>query len=211
MDIDELKDAWNNDDQNKKDLHLPLNDVIKGKTSSVTAKLRRNMKIELIATLVSYVILLAALFGWHHSTYLFNILFMLLLIMIVLNAYYFFRFYLFYKSIGHFDLSVKNSIRKITYELELNTEIYKAYNFCIAPLAVIIALGLIFDQPISLYIQHTLINNSPIPFKYWIIAFANLLITFIIVYVCLNWQVRSMYGKHLTELKKVMNDLESED
>ena len=211
MDIDELKDAWNNDDQDKNDLHLPLNDVITGKTSSATAKLRRNMKHELIATLVSYLIILTILFGRPHTPLLFNITCIVLFIMVLFNSYYFFRFYIFYKSIGRYDLNLKDSIRKIAYELELNTEIYKAYNFCITPLAVIIAIGLIVGQKTSLYIQHYLAANGFVSIGPLLFVFANIFISFMVVYVFINWHVKLQYGKYLTELKQVMNDLESED
>ena len=210
MNIDELKDAWNSDDQNKNDINEPLQNAITGKTSSATAKLRSNMKNEGIGAVVSYIIILVFLFCVPHTSFLFNITCILLFIMVIFNAYYFFRFYIFYKSISRYDLNLKDSIRKITYELELNMEIYKAYNFCITPLAVIVAIGLIIGQKTSLFIQHYLSDNNAIATGPLLFIFANILISFIIVYILLNWHVKLKYGKYLTELKQVMNDLEDE-
>ncbi|WPU92948.1 hypothetical protein SNE25_26855 [Mucilaginibacter sabulilitoris] len=210
MNIDELKDAWNNDDQHKNDQHLPATNITSGKTSSATGKLRRNMRNEFIATLISYAVILGALFGWHHPGYLFNMTYILLLILIVLNVYYFFKFYLFYKSMNGYDLNLKNSVRKVAYELELNIEIYKAYNFCIAPIAVLVAIGLLCGNQTAASIQQHLAGGI-ISTKLLLIMFANILISFIVVYACISWHVRSQYGKYLAELKMIMNDLENDD
>lgn len=210
MNIDELKDVWNNDDQRKNDQHLQPANIISGKTSSATGKIRRNMRNEFIATLISYAVILGALFGWYHPGYFFNMTYILLLILVVLNAYYFFKFYLFYKSISNYDLNLKNSVRKIAYELELNIEIYKAYNFCIAPIAVLVAIGLLCGNQTAASIQLHLAGGV-ISTKLLLIMFANILISFIVVYACINWHVRLQYGKYLAELKMIMNDLDNED
>lgn len=211
MNIDDLKDAWNSEEQNEPYNNLPLSNSLSAKTSSATAKLRKNMKNEFIAVVISYMVILFFLFWRHHLPYLFSITFILLLIIVILNCYYFFRFYLFYKSVGNYNLNLRKSIRKVVYELELNIEIYKAYNFCITPMAVIVALGLICGDKTAAEIQYHLLAGNNIPPVVLFVIFANILISFIVVYICIYWHVRLLYSKHLTELKQVMADLENED
>ena len=210
MNIDDLKDAWNSNEQNEPYSNLPLNNALSAKTSSATAKLRKNMRNEFIAVVISYIVILFFLFWRQHPPYLFSITYILLFIMLILNCYYFFRFYLFYKSVGNYSFSLKNAIRKVVYELELNIEIYKAYNFCITPMAVIVAFGLICGDKTAASIQYNLSAGHNIQPVVLFIIFANILISFIAVYISIYWHVKLMYGKHLTELKQVMTDLESE-
>src|SRR6185312_4927480 len=126
MNIDDLKDAWGKDEP--KGMNLPMSTEMLGKTNSVVSRIRKNMRSELVALLVSYAILLVYLFAGVRTNFLFNITSILFFVILVLNCFYYFRFYVFYRSINRYDFNMRSSIRKITYELELNTEIYKTYN-----------------------------------------------------------------------------------
>ncbi len=208
MNIDDLKDAWGKDEP--KGMHLPVSTAVLGKTTSAVGRIRRNMKTEFIAVLVSYTMFIALMFYGVQSTLFFNIASIFMFIIIVLNGIYYFRFFLFYKSIGRYDLNMKNSVRKVAYELELNAEIYKTYNFCVTPLAVLITFVLLCGNNGIGFMRYMLASNvftSP-----WnlLISFAVILISFIITYICINHHVRTQYGKYITELKQVMDDLGDE-
>jgi hypothetical protein len=207
MNIDELKDAWNKDDSGDMRLHLDKTKL--NKTTSVVGRLRKNMKTEFIALLVSYILIFAVLFKDVRSPLFFNITVILLFCLLIINAFYFFRFYVFYKSMGQYDLSIANSISKITYELELNTEIYKAFNFSVIPLAVSTAITLIaskirFNDLNNVFLTH----NGLLSFNMMLYIFATILLSFIITYICINFYVRTSYSKYLDELKQVMDDLD---
>ena len=206
MNIDELKDAWNQDEP--KGMRLPVSTSMLGKTTSAIKRIRRNIKAEFFACLVSYGALIILMF---QSSSFFNITSIFLFIILVLNCFYFFRFYIFYKSIGRYDLNMRESIRKITYELELNIEIYKTYNFCVTPLAALVAIMLITGKIAFNYIWHVLASDTFISSGNFLFAFAIILISFIVTYVCINIHVRLQYGKYLEELKRVMEDLGDEN
>src|SRR5476651_1898851 len=106
MNIDELKDAWSQDEP--KGMSLPLTTEMLGKTTSVVGRIRKNMRSELIALLVSYAILLIYLFGGVRTNFLFNVTTILFFVILVLNCFYYFRFYVFYKSISRYDFNVKD-------------------------------------------------------------------------------------------------------
>jgi hypothetical protein len=206
MNIDELKDAWNKDDSGDMSLHLDPDNL--NKTTSVVGRLRKNMKIEFISLLVCYVLIFAELFRDVHSPLFFNITVILLFSLVVINAFYFFRFYVFYRSVGQYDLSIVNSINKITYELELNTEIYKAYSFSAIPLSVLAAFSLIASKVRFNDINNVILShNGLLSFSMMLYLFATIVLSFIITYICINFHVRMSYGKYLADLKQVMNDL----
>jgi len=205
MNIDELKDAWNQDEP--KGIKLQLDVALKSKTFSAVGIIRKNMKTEFIAVLISYTIFVALMFYGLQSPLFLNLASIFMFIIIVLNGFYFFRFYIFYKSISRYDLNVINGIRKITYELELNTEIYKTYNLCVAPLAVLLSFILLLGNIKIGFMKYILtlgVFNAP-----WslLISAAIILSSFVITYVCVNFHIKSQYGKYLSELKQVMYDL----
>ncbi|MDR3695852.1 hypothetical protein [Mucilaginibacter sp.] len=208
MNIDDLKGAWKND--NPKDDNQTTRSIFFEKSLSPVTRIRRNMKTEFIAVLISYTMFTALMFYGLQSVVFFNLASIFMFIIIVLNSFYYFRFYIFYKSISRYDLNIKNSISKITYELELNAEIYKTYNFCVTPLAVLITFILLCGNRGIGFMQYLLASNvftSPWNLP---IAFAVILISFIITYVCINHHVRTQYGRYINELKQIMEDLGDE-
>jgi len=205
MNIDELKDAWGQDEP--QDMQLPMSTEALGKTNSVVGRIRKNMRSELIALLVSYAILLIYLFAGVRTNFLFNITIILFFIILVLNCFYYFRFYVFYRSIARYNLNLKNNIGKIAYELELNTEIYKTYNFSVTPIAILATITLISSQVASDRMQHFLASSEIVSLGTLLAIFGTILVSFIVTYVFISWHVRLQYGKYLAELKQVMNDL----
>jgi len=208
MNIDDLKDAWNHDEP--KGMQLPISTALAGKTNSAISRIRKNMKAEFVAVLVSFVFFIALMFYGVHSGLIFNIASIFMFIIFLLNGFYFYRFFVFYKSISRYDLNLKNSISKITYELELNTEIYKTYNLCIAPVAVLICFDLLAgNRKIGLW-KYILTSNILTSTWSLLIALGIILISFIITYICINLHVRLQYSRYLNELKQIMNDLGEE-
>jgi len=208
MNIDDLKDAWSQDEP--KEMHLPVSTAQLGKTTSAVGKIRKNMKTEFIAVLVSYSMFIALMFYGLQSVFFFNVASIFMFIIVILNGFYFFRFYLFYRSISRYDLNMKNSIRKVTYELELNAEIYKTYNFCVTPLAVLVAFTLLCGNRGIAFMHFILSSNAFTSPWSLLIAFSVILISFIITYICINQHVRLQYGKYISELKQIMDDLDDE-
>jgi hypothetical protein len=207
MNIDDLKDAWNHDEP--KDMHLPVSTADLGKTTSAVERIRKNMKSEFVATLISYGIILLFLYKHPQISFMFNIAVIFLFIIFIINCYYFSRFYIFYKSISRYDLSIKESIQKIVYEMELNTEIYKTYSFSVAPLAVLITLAIIYNPEKSFYIQQMINSDAHISLVNLLWIFLVIIISFMVTYLGINFHVRTQYGKYLSELKKIMEDLRS--
>jgi hypothetical protein len=205
MNIDELKDAWSQDEP--AGMSLPMSTEMLGKTTSAVGKLRRKMKAEFISLLICYVFIIAMLFKGVRSPLFFNITSVLLFSWLVINVFYYFRFYIFYKSIGRYDLSMAKSVGKIVYELELNAEIYKTHSFSAIPLSILTSITLIGSKLSLDKLPNILAANGFISLTAMLVIFLIILISFGITYVFINLHVRLSYGKHLAELKQVMNDL----
>lgn len=205
MNIDDLKEAWKNDDRGF--THLPVDLAVQGKTISAVTRIRKNMKSEFIGTICSYFIFIWFLFFRQPDPFLFNVTSLLFFSMVILNTYYFFKFYVFYRSIGRYDASMKTSITKVAYELELNIEIYKAHSFCITPIAIMIAIGLLCGKQTSAYILEGLTDTSHNAAFHLLIMAGILLISFVGTFVLITLHMRLKYAKYLTELKAIIRDL----
>jgi Flp pilus assembly protein TadB len=193
MNFDELKDAWANEKSG--DAGLPLKRVPSGATFSAVSEIRKNMRRELIAQIGGFVILIFVFVITPKSPLSLYIAAVAIFILIIQTVYYFSRFYLFYKAIGRRDLALRRSIYKIAYELELNIEIYKTFNFCAVPLIVLIIAGSGLD-----------LRSTSL-----LLVFAMLAGAQIVVVLVLKLHLDTRYGRHLTELKKIMEDLEGEE
>jgi hypothetical protein len=208
MNIDELKDAWKNDEP--KGTNLATNTTFSKKSASPVARIRRNMKNEFIAVLISYACLSMLMFYGNQSAHYLNLTnpvvnasMLVIFILFILNGFYFARFYTFYRSIGRYDLNLRDSVRKIAYELELNVEIYKTYNFCVTPLAVLVTFMLLCGTNGMHYLQKILSTNtfeSPLNL---LIIFLVIIISFAVTYICINIHIRTQYGKYVAELKQI--------
>jgi len=193
MNFDDLKDAWAND--RISDAGLPMKAVPTGAASSAVSEVRKNMRRELIAHIGGLVILIFVFVITPKNTLSLYIAAVAIFILIIQTVYYFSRFYLFYKAIGRCDLTLKQSIHKIAYELELNIEIYKTFNFCAVPLIVLIIAGGVLD-----------LRSTSL-----LLVFAMLACAQIVVVLVLKLHLHNRYGRHLAELKKIMDDLASEE
>src|SRR5688500_1237216 len=123
MNIDNLKNAWAND--KTEGSPLPFNQIPAGKTSSAVVKLRRNMKTEFISVICAFICLIGLFLNDPKSPLSIVIFSVSTFLFLMQIAYYFIRFNRFYKQTARYDLTVKKSIYKIIYDLELNIEIYK--------------------------------------------------------------------------------------
>ena len=205
MNIDELKDAWSQDEP--RGLSLPLSTASLGNTTSVISKLRSKMKAELIALLVCYAFIIAMLFWRVKSPLFFNITSILLFSILLINVFYCFKFYVFYRMIGRYDLSIAKSIRKIVYELELNSEIYKTHSFSVIPLSILAAITLMGSKVSIDHMPGILAANGFISLTAMLVIFIIILMSFALTYIFINLYVRSIYGKALDELKRILSDL----
>ncbi len=205
MNIDELKDAWRKDDS--QGINLSISPATFGKTNSAVSRIRKNMKVEFVSLVICYtaIILFIFFFGKARSLYILDISKILLFSVLLLNCFYFFKFYVFYKSIARYDLNIKSGIRKIVYELELNTETYKTYSFSAMPLSILTAAALIGSR---MNFNNIVVPGGGIGTNVMLIVCAVILISYAVTYFFIALHVRLTYGKYLRDLKQVMDDLD---
>jgi hypothetical protein len=205
MNIDELKDAWGQDEP--KGMRLPLSTELIGKTTSVVGNIRKKMKAEFIALVVCYIVIVLFLFSGDQSSFFIDMIKILLFCILLLNGFYYFRFYVFYKTIARYDLNMKSSLRKIVYELELNAEIYKTYSFSAMPLSMLTAGAFIASKLNFIHMHNVFAPGSSVSVNTLVWICTTILVSYIITYFLIGLSVRLTYGKYIDTLKQIMDDL----
>jgi hypothetical protein len=208
MNFDDLKGAWADD--TVAGSQLPKHTIPVQKTSTTISKIRKNMKFEFIMQIVSYTVVIILYFLFSKTALSVFIVSVSAFILLMQSAYYFFRFYLFYKAADRYDLSIRNSIRKIIYDLELNIEIYRTWSYCAMPLATLTFFAMVWGGALLEVVKKLLIRGmSDIGFLVWF--FILLLLAQVITVFFINLHIRLQYGRYLKELKKLMEDIETEE
>lgn len=214
MNFDDIKKEMNESiDQLPKD-EFKI-DLSKGKNNPVDM-IRRNMKKEMISSSIAMLffvfyppILGLKMTALENSAY---ILFMVL--STVMIHLYIIKLIRFLKKSSRFELNTKDSIKDYIYEVRLTLESYKSY---------VIAAMILLPVPIYALLSAGSPLNGPksLNFEKWYTLQLNfneavMLIVFYLIYsVAMVWVTRFwtnyLYGKHVTELEKIVSDLDAVD
>lgn len=203
MNFDDLKDAWAKEPIEERSIPAPLT----GKTTSAITRLRKNMRNEFFWTLFGLAATLVFMITWGNG-HLSNLTLCAAFFLFMQAGYYFTRFFLFYKRTARYDMGLRKGLRKFVYELELNVEVYKAYSFCVAPVACLLWIGILDNDSTTAVVRRYFSTNMPTPG--WSLA-QMLVILLLMQFVGLffvNIHLRTQYGRYLKDLKRVLEDLE---
>lgn len=206
MNIDDLKGAWKNDEPSR---GTSFKEMVMGKSISPIERIRSNMRMEFIVTIITYAIMLWFLFRNQQSSLFFNSTLITVFVLLILNTYYFTRFYIFYNSMSRFDVSTKESVERVAFDLQLNIELYRAYNLCVTPFALMITIFLLCGKWAITFLSVAL-NSQNAMFNLGYVL-AALLISFVLTYLFTELHLRSKYGKPLKELKAILNELNTQE
>lgn len=206
MNFDSLKDAWVND--KREDSHLSFKSVPLNRAFTLVTKVRKNMKKEFISQVMAFILLIFILYGSVKGSLSIFVVSIAIFLLLAQTIYYFFRFYVFYRNTGRYDLSMRKSISGIVYELELNIEIYRTFNYCALPLVILIIICGSTDLTAAI---REVSGGSILRYRSLFYVFIKLILAQIALFFVLKWYIRRQYGRYLTELKKIMEDLETEE
>lgn len=201
MNFDNLKNEWREENSSEPNISA---DMLKIKQARTPIDIiRRKMKHEFNYQIVALVILaiIPYYFGFSASTK--QVYFVFYAITCGFTAYYFFKFYRFYKNSYDMGTDSRKSILWFYYEMKLNIELYKALTYIIAFIGVAFFAMYLFLEKTSTYTK-ILSHLSPI---YLIL---NCFISILIIGVITELWAWYYYGKYLKRLKKVVDELDFE-
>lgn len=199
MELDNLKNIWSKENiletpqisiQKQKEIHQPLE------------KIRKNMRFEFWSSVVVLLLLtVGALFLQDSKLKVYSI--MLLMSIILVTGFYFFKFFKLYREIDDKGFSTQESLRSLLFNFELNKQYYISYYIAFVPFLVsVFILMYSFDPSYE--------NLSGISF---IVRFIlSVLVGLFFLYYAGKYMYGRYYGRYIEQVKIIAGQLkDSED
>lgn len=200
MNFDQLKNEWSNEQAKSpivsekilkiKEAHTPIDNI------------RRKMKSEFFMQLLVLLLIAFAPRLFNFSPEMKPIFIAFYALACGFTAYYFFKFYVFYKNAYNLTIDTRKNLLWFYYEMKLNIELYKALTYM---------LGLI---GLAGFIAYIFINKGSA------INANTKNLTYIIVLMCFSsifliglateFWAKYYYGKDLKNVKLIMDQLDDE-
>ena len=201
MNFDNLKNEWNSGDADETNIS---EDMLKIKQAYTPIDLiRKKMKHEFFYQVVALILiaLFPYFFGFSNDMKLVYLIFYA--ITCGFTAYYFFKFYLFYKNSYDMSMDTRKSILWFYYEMKLNIELYKALTYIVAFIGVAFMAVYLFVEKASIF-SKIMSKLSPV------YLLLNCFISILIIGVITELWAWYYYGKYLKRVKKVIDELDYE-
>ncbi|MBN9385779.1 MAG: hypothetical protein J0H74_33800 [Chitinophagaceae bacterium] len=208
MDLDDFKEDWSKDtiiySRPLKSLQ-PING-----TSSIVYRIRKHIRNDFLKMTLFYLLLLLIFILRSQTALSLFLISLITFLLLVQGALYFWRFFLFYKKLLRYDLSLRKSLRRIAYELEINIELYRNMVYCAVPLTSLVLIGLIGENSILTFFRQLVLFPSPLTITGLLPPFLWVLILQIIIYQLLKWHIRIHYTRYLNALNQILEDIDRE-
>lgn len=208
MELDDFKDDWSKDTI----IHSrPLKNLqpING-TTSIVYRIRQHMRNDFLTMTLFYILLLFLFFIRPHTALSLFLISAITFLLLIQGALYFWRFFLFYKKLWRYDLSLRNSLRRIAYELEIHIELYRNMVYCAVPLMSLVLIGLLGGNSISIFFRQLVLFPSTLTITDFLLPFLWVLILQIIIYQLLKRYIKIYYTRYLNALNQILEDIDQE-
>ena len=201
MNFDKLKDQWNKSETNTNEVS---ENILKVREASTPIdSIRKKMKHEFFWQIFSLAIMAFASKILRFSQELGQVYLIFFAIVCGFTAYYFFKFYTFYKHSYNLSLDSRKNILWFYYEMKLNIELYKAHTYIVAFIYlsfISVALFLINGNAIAKLLEK-------VPFMYLAI---NAAATILVIGIVTELWAKFSYGKYLKRLKLIIDSIDEE-
>lgn len=201
MNFDDLKNEWNADDTAETGISENMLNIKQARTPIDI--IRKKMKHEFFYQVAALIIMALVPYLFDFSAQIKMIYLVFYAITCGFTAYYFFKFYRFYKNSYDMSMDSRKSILWFYYEMKLNVELYKALTYIVAFIGVAFFAIYLFVERASIFVK-IMSKLSPV------YILLNCFISIIIIGVITELWAWYYYGKYLKRVKKVVDELDYE-
>lgn len=208
MNFDDIKSAWNNDNEGDKVVIPSSVDQLKTLQLPVD-KLRKTMQLEFFAQLACLAMTAFLPIIFPLNAVMIIPFYAIYLVVIAISVQYFYKFRTFYKSLGTNTLSSKDNLYALYYEAKLNIEMYKAYTYILCPFAMVI--GVMYAVSNKSSDIATLLTKA-IDHKGFalVVAGAFVILVLFIITIMEAW-IKETYGKYMLQIGKVLEQFKESE
>jgi len=200
MELDDLKSIWKGNTPFEAKHAEEIGAMLKGRSNSIVAKLKRSVWFELILTLLVGVVMLYLSFTLDSGAMKWSMVSMLLLILAYL-VYYFKKINL----LNSFDPSQQNirqNLEKLVSDLQAYLQFYKTSYTILYP--VYFLVGIMFaamERGFDVFWEK--LGQPETILKLTLFSFILLVLSLFIS----KWYLKKLYGNHLDTLKELLGDI----
>lgn len=201
MNFDDIKSAWNNDNESSNVVVPSSVDQLKTLQLPVE-KLRKAMQMEFFVQLFSLVLIAFTPKIFPLDPVMVVPFYAVYLVVIAISVQYYYKFNTFYKSLGTNTLSSKDNLYALYYEARLNIEMYKAYTYTLLPFALIIGVMYMVSHKSS---EMTSLLEKAADHRGIALGLAAAFVLLVLLITALTeiW-IKQSYGKYLKQIGQVL-------
>jgi len=208
MNFDKLKEQWDNEPNDH--IHIPDSlDKLKAAQTPVDA-VRRQMRNEFFLQIAALILLAFAPLIFRLEPLMTNVFLFCYAMVLTFTAYYFYKFFTFYKQSYNMTYDSRNNLLWFYYELKLNIELYKALSYITYFIGFSFGVLIVLIHKVSgegnldsLAFLDTIAGAFPRLYFVVLLVF-SLAFAFSIAEIV----PRYYYGKHLKKIKKILDELD---
>lgn len=207
MNFDKLQEQWNNSNDSK--IALPSEENLLKEAHTPIDEVRKNMRRELMVQTAALILL-----GFSPSIFKFpseltSVFIFIYGLAVGFTAYYFYKFFRFYKHSYDLSFNSRKNLLWFYYELKLNMELYKALTY------ILFFIGFAFGV-----LAYTILKKSgfTIDNASFLVLFEKkiyLIIAIIVIMIAsfagAEYWPEIYYGKHLKKIKSVLDQLDEQE
>lgn len=202
MNFDDLKNEWEADGAIETNISA---DMLKIKQAHTPIDIiRKKMKHEFFYQLAAIIMMAMFPYIFGFSAEMKMVYMIFYAIICGFTAYYFLKFYRFYKSSYDMSLDSRKNILWFFYEMKLNIELYKALTYIIVFIGVAFYAIYFLTESISMTVK-IISKLSPV------YILLNCFFSILIIGAITELWAWYYYGKYLKQVKKVVDELDFEN
>ncbi len=197
MNIDELKNAWNEDDSFEETPEISIEQ--KNKINLPLEKLRKNMRIELWST-VGFFVFAFALIALCEGSFKFKFYLSILIGSMVFVTFFFYnQFFKLYRNMSDPAMKTLDGLKDLLHQFNLNRQYYFSFYLSFVPFLVCELIIVLEFIP------------RPVPLSDFQIAFVlilTLVMTMPLLLLICRWWFRVFYGKYIQQIEDLVKALD---
>lgn len=198
MELDDLKYIWQKSELYKPKQEEEITVMLRGKSHSIIAKLKRNVWIELVFTIIAGVILLYYAFSIPSAS--FRWAFVVVLISFLAYIVYYVKKINLLNRFEGSPGNIKASLEKLVNDLDAYLKFYnKSYTLLYPVYLILIVVFVILDRGMEQFVESL---------QDWKIVLYLLFIVLFLTPWFSKWYLHKLYGTHLQKLRGLVNDLQ---
>lgn len=211
MELDNLKEIWK--EVGRQPVHQNNNEQIKEmlnrSSQSPIAKMKRNLLWELGIIVVLFIPV--AIYYFTAFKGKFSIVAWMYIALLLLFAVYFYYKNKLLNEIQCTACMVKSSLEKQVTTLEKYVRFYLLAGTIMLPVLIVWLWFILYSKLPSVQNSFHFFPSAAVPLtKTYIFLLALLLVFTILMYYLNKWYVHKLYGRHISKLKSILNEMEQE-